>query len=43
MDKNVMKNKERLELRIEDTKNEAFYTELHREWQESLRNEPDEV
>jgi hypothetical protein len=43
MDKNVLKNKERLEKRIEDPKNEAFYAELHREWQESLRNEPDEV
>jgi hypothetical protein len=43
MNKNVLKNKERLEKRIEDQKNEAFYTELHKEWQESLRNEPDEV
>jgi hypothetical protein len=38
MDKNVLKNEDRLEKRIEDPKNEKHYTELHKEWKTMLRN-----
>jgi hypothetical protein len=41
MGKNVLKNEERLKVRIEDTKNEVYYTQLYKEWEGLLRNEPD--